>query len=192
MGAVVDYKTLIEQAARRYGVPPEIALAVAQQESGYRQYDSSGNVLRGGAGEYGIFQLMPGTAEEVGVDPTDPNQNIEGGLRYLSKMFALTGNWPDALLAYNAGPGTWQGGPDGPRRTAYDQGRGYSQQVLARASWPTGAQPGEVVTVPGGSWFQPDVLYGSNTTFQAEASAQGSSMVPLMLLGLAAAVIVAS
>lgn len=121
----------IINAANRYGVPPEVALAVAMQESGIRQYNAQGGVLRGGAGEYGIFQLMPPTAAGLKVDPTNPQQNIDGGVRYLAQQYNRFGNWNDALVAYNAGPGT----VINPTRVGgrpFAQGSAYANQVLAR------------------------------------------------------------
>lgn len=89
----------ISLAASRYGVPESIALAVAWQESRYRQSAVSS------AGAIGVMQLMPATAAELGVDPYDEDQNIEGGVRYLAQMYSRFGSWDLALAAYNAGPG---------------------------------------------------------------------------------------
>ena len=47
---------------------------------------------------------MPGTAEILGVDISDPEANLEGGARYLSMMYGKFGTWHLALAAYNAGP----------------------------------------------------------------------------------------
>lgn len=88
---------IIADTAFRYGVPVEIALAVAKRESNFNQ------AARGTSGEWGIYQLMPGTAQELGVDPRDTYQNIDGGIRYLRQQYDRFGNWPDALAAYNAG-----------------------------------------------------------------------------------------
>ena len=86
-------------AATQYGIPPDIFASLIQQESGWRP-----DVISS-AGAIGPAQLMPGTAEGLGVDPYDPAQNIEGGARYLAQQYERFGSWPLALAAYNAGPG---------------------------------------------------------------------------------------
>ena len=53
----------------------------------------------------GLAQLMPDTARALGVDPTDPGQNLDGGARYLRRQYDTFGTWDLALAAYNAGPG---------------------------------------------------------------------------------------
>lgn len=86
-------------AARRHGVPEDLFLRLVQQESGW----NNGAVSPKGA--LGLAQLMPETAALLGVDPADPEQNLEGGARYLRMQFNEFGTWPLALAAYNAGPG---------------------------------------------------------------------------------------
>lgn len=90
----------ILSAASAAGInPPQLALEVAIQESGLNPN------ARGSNGEIGIFQLLPSTAASLGVDPTDPTQNIQGGITYLGSMLARFGDPVAAVAAYNAGPG---------------------------------------------------------------------------------------
>lgn len=97
----------VAAAARRHGVPEDLALRLARQESGLRQY-RNGEVIRSSSGALGVMQLMPATAAELGVDPYNEDQNIDGGIRYLKQMYVLFGNWNHAVAAYNAGPGRIQ------------------------------------------------------------------------------------
>ena len=93
------YLEMARAAARKHGVPEDLFLRLVQQESGW----NPGAVSHKGA--TGLAQLMPGTAARLGVDPTDPGQNLEGGARYLKMMYDKFGSWRLALAAYNAGPG---------------------------------------------------------------------------------------
>jgi len=94
-----DVQSAIIAAAQAAGVDPNLAVAVAQQESGGNQNAVSS------AGAIGIFQLMPATATELGVDPTDAMQNIQGGIAYLSQLLTeFGGNVTEVLGAYNWGP----------------------------------------------------------------------------------------
>lgn len=88
------------QMAQKYGLPTNVFLSLVQQESGFNPE------ARSRRGAIGLGQLMPGTARELGVDPTDPVQNLEGSARYLRQMLDKFGDMPLALAAYNAGPGT--------------------------------------------------------------------------------------
>lgn len=95
-----DVDALIVKYSQEMGIDPNIARAVAMQESGGRQDVVSP------AGAIGTFQLMPDTAKELGVDPHDLEQNIRGGIQYLKQMHdRYDGNWDRALYAYNWGPG---------------------------------------------------------------------------------------
>lgn len=90
----------ITDAAQKYGVDAKLLSAVAETESGYKQDAVSG------AGAVGVMQLMPNTAEELGVtDIHDVKQNIEGGAKYLKQLLNdFNGNVRKAVAAYNAGP----------------------------------------------------------------------------------------
>lgn len=85
-GDEADTQALVIRMARQLGVPPELALAVAQQESGFKQYDAAGNVVTSPSGALGIMQLMPKTAKRLGVDPNDPTGNVLGGETYLRQL----------------------------------------------------------------------------------------------------------
>jgi soluble lytic murein transglycosylase-like protein len=90
---------LIEEAAGETGLPGELISAVIATESNYRP-DAVSPV-----GALGLMQLMPGTAQALGVsEPFDPRQNILGGARYLSHQLQQFGTVEKALAAYNAGP----------------------------------------------------------------------------------------
>ena len=59
---------------------------------------------RSHVGAIGLGQLMPATARQLGVDPHDLHQNLDGSARYLAMMLAEFGDARLALAAYNAGP----------------------------------------------------------------------------------------
>ena len=93
------FAEMIEQAAARHQVDAKLVHAVIQTESAY----NSGAVSPKGA--VGLMQLMPATARRFGVmDSTDPDQNIDGGTRYLKHLINMfEPNIHLAVAAYNAG-----------------------------------------------------------------------------------------
>lgn len=93
------YLEVAKAAARKYGVPEDLFLRLVQQESGWNPVAVSTK------GATGLAQLLPGTAALLGVDVADPEENLDGGARYLRMMFDKFGTWELALAAYNAGPG---------------------------------------------------------------------------------------
>ncbi len=95
------YDAYFKEAAKKYDVSESLLKAIAKAES-----DFDPNCLSS-AGAMGVMQLMPGTAEELGVDdPYDPEQNIMGGAKCISqKLKEFNGNVRLALAAYNAGSG---------------------------------------------------------------------------------------
>jgi soluble lytic murein transglycosylase-like protein len=123
--AGADLARLAEQAARRHGLPPELVLAVVSVESGFRPEAVSPK------GAQGLMQLMPRTAESLGVDDAfDPEQNLDAGVRHLEALVRLyDGDLTRALAAYNAGQGAVarHGGVPPYRET-----RAYVRRVLER------------------------------------------------------------
>lgn len=97
--ANATYVSAAQSAASKYGIPSQLFLALIQQES---TWDPG---VVSSAGAIGLGQLMPNTAATLGVDPTDPMQNIDGAARYLKAQYDEFGSWDLALAAYNAGPG---------------------------------------------------------------------------------------
>ncbi len=93
------YLDVIREAAGKYGVDPKLVSAVAEIESGFSQDAISAT------GAVGVMQLMPETAESLGVNPYDAKQNINGGTQYLRQMLdSFNGDVRKAVAAYNAGP----------------------------------------------------------------------------------------
>jgi len=91
---------LVDNAARKYGLPPAFVRAVVAAESGYQANAVSPK------GAIGLMQLMPATARELGADPKIPEQNVDAGTRYLRDLLLKYDNHAyHALAAYNAGPG---------------------------------------------------------------------------------------
>jgi Transglycosylase SLT domain len=117
-----DPKTMVRDAAKRSGLPPEFVESVAQVESGFRPEAVSPK------GALGVMQLMPETAKTLGADPRDTAQNIDAGTRLLRELLLkYNGDVVKALAAYNAGQGAvdkYQGMPP------YNETRWYVNKVI--------------------------------------------------------------
>ncbi|HIJ66362.1 MAG TPA: lytic transglycosylase domain-containing protein [Candidatus Hydrogenedentes bacterium] len=97
-----NLRYLVRRCGRKYGVNEALIVAVMRAESDFDPYAVSR------AGARGLMQLMPATAEDMGVNGDrifDPAENIAGGAQYLSRLLAYFKNDLDrALAGYNAGP----------------------------------------------------------------------------------------
>jgi soluble lytic murein transglycosylase-like protein len=116
---------VIEEEARRFGIPRAFALAVAWQESGWQQGVVSS------AGAIGVMQLLPTTADWVGeamlgtaVDPRDLRQNVRAGVRLLAHYLdRYAGDRAKVLAAY------YQGQSAVDRRGIYPMSRPYIASI---------------------------------------------------------------
>jgi soluble lytic murein transglycosylase-like protein len=99
---VARFAPLIEEAARKNGLDPQLLHAVIRAESGYNPKALS---VKGASG---LMQLLPVTGKRYGVaDLFDPRENIEGGAKYLRDLMGLfENNLELALAGYNAGEGS--------------------------------------------------------------------------------------
>lgn len=95
------YRKRVEKLASRYAVDPNLILAVAAQESCFARKAISP------VGAQGLMQLMPATASMLGVrDAYNADDNLKGGVRYLSMLQKQFDSQELVLAAYNAGPGS--------------------------------------------------------------------------------------
>jgi len=98
-GRLSQAAPILDRAGAAADLSPLLLQAVAYVES---RFDTDAVSPRGALG---MMQLMPGTAKDLGVDPSDPEDNARGGADYLRLMLVrFDGNVELALAAYNAGP----------------------------------------------------------------------------------------
>lgn len=116
---------LIQESSLRHAVPAPIVEAVAWQESHFNHAAVS---LKGARG---VMQLMPTTASDLGVDPSDLRGNIDGGAAYLAQQLRRFGDVKLALAAYNAGPNAVQRYGGVP---PYAETQSYVRAIMARVA----------------------------------------------------------
>lgn len=122
---IVDPTPFIKVAARKHKVRPALVKGIVAAESAFNANAVSAK------GAIGLMQLMPETAEQYGVDPLVPEQNIDAGARYLHFLIERYSRYRNglkrAIAAYNAGPGIvdrYRGIPP------YRETKGYVTRVL--------------------------------------------------------------
>lgn len=129
------YAGLIASAEQRHGIPSMMLARLLYQECRWREDIISGR-LTSPAGAVGIAQFMPATARELGIDPLDVAQAIDGAGRYLASLYRKFGRWTEALAAYNWGQGNVarKGLGAAPAET-----RAYYSEILADVNTATGS-----------------------------------------------------
>ena len=126
--AAMPFGREIIAAAKANSIDPALFAALVAQESGFNPTARGRRADGSFSGAFGLAQLKPDTAREVGVNINDPRENLLGGARYLRQQidrFGLEGG----LRAYNQGPGAQQRTPGGNSQ----ESREYPGKVLARA-----------------------------------------------------------
>ena len=139
------YEDMVIAEAKKQGVDPQLALHVLYKETGGHKSPES---AKSKAGATGIMQLMPKTAKELGVNPNVPEENIQGGVKYLAKLGKMFDNDPRLVAAaYNAGPGNVRkhgGVPNFPETRNYVKGLAEGGAVgYAGGGMPLGLSYGE-------------------------------------------------
>lgn len=167
---------MVAQEARRQGIAPSVALAVARQESNFDP------AARSSAGAIGVMQLMPGTAADLGVNPYDLAENIRGGVAYLRQQYVRFGNWRQAFEAYNGGPGHVIDG------TVSSAARLYAQEVQGRISafvnFDAAAPGGDAWSLAPSEFV--DMVFGDSAerpSWVAPAAAIGGAVLLSVLFG---------
>lgn len=133
-----NYQAIVSEKAGKYELDPSLVHAVIKTESNGNPYAISRK------GAKGLMQLMPGTANDLQVrNVFDPEENIDGGTRYLRHLIdRFNGDLTLALAAYNAGPKTVEKSWSIPH---IPETRDYVRKVMAlyngKSTYPVSAQP---------------------------------------------------
>jgi soluble lytic murein transglycosylase-like protein len=118
------YAPALKAAADSSGLSPALLAALVAQESGWKPG------ARSARGAIGLTQLMPATAHQMGVNASNPTENLAGGARYLRTLYdRFDGDLEKSLAAYNSGPGRVARANGIP---AITETRGYVAGISAR------------------------------------------------------------
>ena len=165
----MDYRAEAARIAEQEGIDPDLFLRLVQQESSFRPSAVSP------AGAIGLAQLMPGTARDLGVDPSDPIQNLTGGARYLRQQMDTFQDPQLALAAYNAGPGNvrkYGGIPP------FQETQNYVSRVLGTPSAANTTQRSQPMAQPMQQQQQPRGILEMFGVQKMNPEAQGETAVP--------------
>lgn len=155
----------LKNAADMTGVPVMLLGAVAYTESRFNPAAVSS------AGAQGLMQLMPRTAEALGVtNPFDPRQSALGAAGFLKRLHAKYGDWSTALAAYNWGPGNVD------RSGGRAQWPGSVKRYVANV---LGAQP-----APAGKVHQPGAVSPAAAPRSSPGGGGAAAVAVIALLGL--------
>lgn len=120
-----DWQQVGQHFANKYQIPWQLFNAMINQESGWNPKAKSP------AGAIGFGQLMPGTAQGLGVNPYNPRQNLKGAAMYLANQYNNFGKWNLALSAYNSGPG---GSESSGKVEGFPETQNYVRAIMAAYS----------------------------------------------------------
>ena len=165
----MDYRAEAARIAEQEGIDPDLFLRLVQQESSFRPSAVSQK------GAIGLAQLMPGTARDLGVDPSDPIQNLTGGARYLRQQMDTFQDPQLALAAYNAGPGNvrkYGGIPP------FQETQNYVSRVLGTPSAANTTQRSQPMAQPMQQQQQPRGILEMFGVQKMNPEAQGETAVP--------------
>jgi hypothetical protein len=195
----MDYRAEARRIAQEIGIDPDLFVRMINRESSFDPTAVSPK------GAIGLGQLMPGTASDLGVDPTDPIQNLTGAARYYKQQLEAFGNPMIALAAYNAGPGNvrkYGGIPpfDETQKYVQDIMKGYvgnntmtpTSAPLTASMTPNAASATTTTQKPGKGMLRGLLDYASEkspdtglTRFQSFAAALDPLIMPEMRAGTA-------
>jgi len=132
-----ELDSIIEQAALRHDVDPNLVRSLIKVESNFNTHAVSPK------GAMGLMQLMPGTARTLNVsNPFDPQQNVDAGVRHLKHLLQdYNGDVKLSLAAYNAGAGAVARSKGVPRNA---ETRSYVKRITTLYA----GDPGKLLTGP--------------------------------------------
>lgn len=181
MNAITDnyrakFQPVADKYAAQYKIPPALLSGVIAQESSWNPY------ALGSAGEIGFGQLKTGTAGDLGVNPWNPVENIQGTAAYLKQQYDKFGNWSDALGAYNQGAGNYNNA----------NGQSYANKILTAlgmtggpdATDPYAIPPGETDTTTTGGFFDRALEFMKGYTFGIAGVLIGAALIAFGLYAM--------